>query len=119
MRKKLDIPGHNFVCLLSDTARYMTSCTAALKLLYPRLCHVTSMAHFLHNCAEKVGNHFQQVDILIAKVKAMTAKNKIRRNKLNEIGTSPQPVLTRWGTWLSAAEYYAKNFVKVRDCQCI
>ena len=42
-------------------------------------------------------------------------KNKNRRNKFNEIGTPPQPVLTRWGTWLNAAEYYAKNLVKVRE----
>ena len=73
------------------------------------------MAHLLHNCAEKVRSHFQQVDNLIAKVKAVTVKNKNRRNKFNEIGTPPQPVLTRWGTWLNAAEYYAKNLVKVRE----
>ena len=42
-------------------------------------------------------------------------KNKNRRNKFNEIGTPLQPVLTRWGTWLNAAEYYAKNLVKVRE----
>ena len=39
-------------------------------------------------------------------------KNKNRRNKFNKIGTPPQPVLTRWGTWLNAAEYYAKNLVR-------
>ena len=42
-------------------------------------------------------------------------KNKNRRNKFNEIGTPPQPVLTRWSTWLNVAEYYAKNLVKVRE----
>ena len=113
--KKLDIHRQNFVLLLSDAARYMTACTAALKLLYPRLFHVTCMAHLLHNCAEKVCSHFQQVDNLIAKVKVVTVKNKNRRNKFNEISTPPQPVLTRWGTWLNAAEYYAKNLVKVRE----
>ena len=95
--KKLDIQRHNFVLLLSDAARYMTACTAALKLLYPRLFHVTCMAHLLHNCAEKVRSRFQQVDNLIAKIKAMTVKNK---NWHNEIDTPPQPVFTRWGTWL-------------------
>ena len=113
--KKLDIQRHNFLLLLSDAARYMTACTAALKLLYPPLFHVTCMAHLLHNCAEKVRSHFQQVDNLIAKVKVVTVKNKNWRNKFNEIGTPPQPVLTRWCTWLNAAEYYAKNLVKVRE----
>ena len=88
--KKLDIQRHNFVLLLSDAARYMTACTAALKLLYPRLFHVTCMAHLLHNCAEKVRSHFQQVDNLIAKVKVVTVKNKNQCNKFNEIGTPPQ-----------------------------
>ena len=113
--KKLDIQRHNFVLLLSDAARYMTACTAALKLLYPRLFHVTCMAHLLHNCAEKVRSHLQQADNLIAKVKVVTVKNKNWCNKFNEVGTPPQPVLTRWGTWLNAAEYYAKNLVKVRE----
>ena len=112
--KKLGIQRHNFV-LLSDAACYMTACTAALKLLYPRVFHVTYMTHLLHNCAEKVRSHFQQVDNLIAKVKAVAVKNKNRRNKFSEIGTPPQPVLTRWGTWLNAAEYYTKNLVKVRE----
>ena len=93
----------------------MTACIATLKLLYPRLFHVTCMAHLLRNCAEKVRSHFQQVDNLIAKVKVVTVKNKNRHNKFNKIGTPPQPVLTRWGTWLNAAEYYAKNLVKVRE----
>ena len=64
--KKLDIQRHNFV-LLSDAARYMTACTAALKLLHPQLFHITCMAHLLHNCAEKVRTHFQQVDNLNCK----------------------------------------------------
>ena len=113
--KKLDIQRHNFVLLLSDAAHYMTACTAALKLLYLRVFHVTCMTHLLHNCTEKVRSHFQQVDSFIAKIKAVTVKNNNRRNKFNEIGTPPQPVLTRWGTWLNAAEYYAKNLVKVRE----
>ncbi len=113
--KKLDVQRNNFVLLLSDAASYMTACTNALKLLYPRLFHVTCMAHLLHNCAEKVRSHFADVDNLIARVKAATVKNKNRRQKFSEIGSPPQPVLTRWGTWLNAAEYYANNLQDVRD----
>ena len=93
--KKLDIQRHNFVLLLSDAARYMTACIATLKLLYPRLFHVTCMAHFLHKCAEKVRSHFQQVDNLIAKVKVVNVKNKNRQSEFNEIGIPLQPVLIR------------------------
>ena len=49
---KLDIQRHNFVLLLSDVA-----------------FHDTCMVHLLHNCAEEVRRHFQQIDNFIAKVK--------------------------------------------------
>ncbi len=112
--RKLDVERNNFVLLLSDAARYMTACTATLKLLYPRLFHVTCMAHLLHNCAEKVRGHFADVDNLIACVKALTVKNKFRRSQFAKIGSPPQPVVTRWGSWLSAAGYYAENLLEVR-----
>ena len=106
---ELDIPRENFVLLLSDAASYMTACTAALKVLYPYRFHVTCTAHMLHNCVEKVRSYFTEVDNLVARVKAATVKNKTRRSLFKDIGSSPEPVVTRWGTWLEAAEYYADN----------
>ena len=119
--KKLDIQRHNFVLLLSDAVRYMTACTAAGSSYCTRgSSHVTCMAHLLHNSAEKVRSHFQRVDSLTAKVKVVTVKNKNWHNKFNEIGTPPQPVLTRWGTWLNAAGVLLqKPCESARDCQCI
>ena len=40
-------------------------------------------------------------------------KNKDRRPKFSTINNPPQPVVTRWGSWLKAAKYYAKNFSQV------
>ena len=51
--RKLPIERKNFVLLLSDSASYMIAAGRALKLLYNNLFHVTSVAHLLHNCAEK------------------------------------------------------------------
>ena len=87
----------------------MTACTAVLKLLHPQLFHITCMVHLF----AQAQSHFQQVDNLTAKVKVVTMKNKNWCNKFNEIGTSLQSVPTHWGTWLNAAEYYAKNLMKV------
>ena len=92
--RNLDIPRENFVLLLSDAASYMT-------------------AHMLHNCAEKVRSYFTEVDNLVARVKAATVKNKTRRSLFKDIGSPPEPVVTRWGTWLEAAEYYADNLTEV------
>ena len=48
-------------------------------------------------------------------MKALVVKNKDRRGKFLEIGSPPQPIVTRWGSWLNTAKYYAENFPKVCD----
>ena len=48
----------------------MIAAGIALKSLYPRLFHLTCVAHLLHNYAMKIKSHFEDVDQLIAKVKA-------------------------------------------------
>ena len=87
----------NFFCLLlSDTAKYKIAAGITLKSQYPKLLfHMTCVAHLLHNCAMKIKSHFEDVDQLIAKVKAVTIKNKTRQAKFSAIGYPPQLVLTR------------------------
>ena len=78
------------------------------------LFHVTCVAHLLHNCAMKIKYHFEDVDQLIAKIKAITIYNKTRQAKFSATGYPPQPVSTRCGSWLNAALYYAKNLPEVK-----
>ena len=92
----------------------MTACRATLKVLYPRLLHVTCLAHMLHNCAEKVRGAFVDVDNLVARVTAATIKNKSRQAQFKHISSPPEPVVTRWGTWLKAVDYYANNMIEVK-----
>ena len=68
-----------FCLLLSDAAKYMIAAGITLKSLYPKLFHVMCVAHLLHNCAMKIKSHFENVDQVIAKVKAVTTKNKSRQ----------------------------------------
>ena len=71
----------------------------------------------LHNCVEKVHGAFADVDNLVARVKAATIKNKSRQAQFKHIGSPPEPVVTRWGTWLKAADYYdyyADNLIEVK-----
>ena len=111
--KKIDIPQNNFLLLLSDTATYMTAATTTLKVLYLRMLHIACLVHLLHNCAEKVCSSFLEVDTLIAHVKAVTVKNKTRRDLFKKIGSPLEPVVTRWGSWLNAAQYYVTHLVEV------
>ena len=77
----------------------MIAAGITLKSLYPKLLHVTYVAHLLHNCAIKIKSHFEDVDQLTAKVKAVTIQNKTRQAKFSAIGCLPQPVPTRRGSW--------------------
>ena len=92
----------------------MIAAGITLKSLYPKLFHVMCVVHLLHNCAMKIKSHFENVDQLIAKVKAVTIKNKIRQAKCSAIGYSPQPVPTKLRSWLNAALNYAKNLPQVK-----
>ena len=50
----------------------MIAAGITLKTLHPKLFHMACIAHLLHNCAMKIKSHFEDVDQLIAKVKAAT-----------------------------------------------
>ena len=106
---------NNFVPLLTDAARYTTAAGRLVKGIYPKLFRITCTAHALHNAAERIRNHYEDVNKLIATVKASVVKNKDRRGNFSEIGGPPEPIVTRWGSWLNAAKYYAENFPKVCD----
>ena len=112
--RNLGINRSFFCVLLSDAAKYMIAAGITLKSLYPKLFHVKYITHLLHNCAMKIKSHFEDVDQLIAEVKAVTTKNKTRQAKFSAIGYPSQPVLTRLGSWLNAALHYAKNLPKVK-----
>ena len=62
----------------------------------------------------KIKSYFEDVNQLIPKVETVTIKNKTRQAKFSAIGYPPQPVPTKWGCWLNAALYYAKNLSEVK-----
>ena len=69
-----------------------------LKSLHPKLFQVTCVAHLLHNCDLKIKSNFEDVDQLIAKIKAVTIKNKTKQANFSAIGYPPQPLPTRRGS---------------------
>ena len=83
--RNLEINRSFFCLLLSDAAKYMIAAGITLKSLYPKLFHVTCVAHLLHDCAMEIKSHFEVKDQLIAKVKAVTIKNKTRQAKFSTL----------------------------------
>ena len=92
----------------------MFSTGKTLKELCPSLMHVTCVAHLQHNCAMRVRAHFLNIDEVIATIKAATIKNKDCKKDFHDAGlSSPNPVITRWATWLRAALCYSENLPAV------
>ena len=107
--KKNNIRRENFNLLLSDAASYLILANRTLKILYPQMVHITCLSHLLHNCALKIRQEYKQIDKLISSIKMATVKHKDRREDFDAIGAVPSPIITRWGSWLRAADYYTKN----------
>jgi len=110
---------NDVLLFLSDAAPYMTKAGDTLKVLYTKMVHVTCTSHGLHRTAEQIRIQFPKVDKLVANVKQVFKKAPYRVQKFHtdapHIPLPPEPILTRWGTWISAAIYYSKNFETVRQ----
>ena len=114
--RQLDIKRENFSLFLTDAGQYMSLAGKTLKKLCPSLMYVTCVAHLLYNCAMHVHAHFKIIDEIIATIKAATIKNKDRKKDFHDAGlpSPPDPVITRWATWLRADLYYSENLPAVR-----
>ena len=74
--RSLEINKNSFSLFLSDAAEYMVAAGATLKSLNPKLFHTTCVADLLDNCAMKIKSYFEDVNLLIGKVKLARVNNK-------------------------------------------
>jgi hypothetical protein len=92
----------------------MLKAAKGLKMLYPRMVHLTCLVHGLHRVAEEIRGSYPNVDSLISNIKKIFLKAPLRVEKFKQeapsLSVPPKPVLTRWGTWLDAAMYYCGNY---------
>jgi uncharacterized protein YoxC len=102
--------------LVTDAAPYMKLAGKTLCETYPNLTHVTCVCHGLHNVCEFLVTRFKEVNRLISCGKKIFKKapNRINLYKemYNNLPLPPEPVITRWGSWLRSVEYYAKHFTE-------
>lgn len=115
-----DCVRHDDVLLfLSDAAPYMIKAGKAISALYSKMVHITCLAHGVHRVAEEIRGQFQKVDKFIAKVKQIFLKCPARvlffKNKAPNIPLPPEPIITRWGTWLKAVSYYSEHFKEIKN----
>lgn len=116
----------------------------SLQVLYPKMIHFTCSAHGLHRLAEFIRDEFSDVNKLISSVKKIFTKVSNRKgfelyftifqkyifetyyfqapmrqrqfkSMFPQTSLPPQPIVTRWGSWIIAAVYFAENFDKIKD----
>jgi len=108
----------NVLIFVSDAAPYMVKAGRAICTLYSKMVHVTCVAHAIHRVAEEIRTNFQDVDKLISCVKKIFLKSPYRTQMFKTLAPGiplpPEPVITRWGTWLNAVNYYCENFSYVK-----
>lgn len=108
----------NVLLFLSDAAPYMVKAGEVLKSFYTKMIHVTCAAHGLHRVAEEIRGQFNTVDKIISSVKKIFRKAPSRlqlfKTEAPNIKLPPEPILTRWGSWINAAVYYCENFRIIR-----
>lgn len=107
-----DLDKSKIMLLLTDAAPYIIKAARNLKIFYPKLVHVTCLAHGLHRVAEEIRSNYENVDILISCGKKIFSKAPSRvilfKEKLPHVPLPPQPVITRWRTWLDAVNISRK-----------
>lgn len=68
---------------------------------------------------ETIHQQFQNVDDLIANFKKVFLKAPLRvqvyKEKLPDLPLPPAPVLTRWGTWIESAIFYADHIEEIKS----
>ena len=64
----------------------------------------------------RVRADFKTIDEVMGAIIAATIKNKDRKKDFHDAGlpSPPDPVITRWATWLRAALYYNENLPAIQ-----
>ncbi|KAL4148425.1 hypothetical protein QTP88_002670 [Uroleucon formosanum] len=96
----------------------MKKAERSLKVFYSKMIHVTCAAYGLHRIVEQVRDHFSTVDKVIANCKKVFKKapTRVEIFKIEDPGIClpPDPIITRWGSWINAAIYYCEKLITVR-----
>jgi hypothetical protein len=104
----------NVLLIVSDATPYMIKAAKALQLLYPKMIHVTCLAHALRGVAEEVRGSYPEVDKLIANGKKIFIQPPLQVQKFKEeaptLPLPPKPIVTCWWAWLDGANYYCTNY---------
>ena len=107
--------------ILSDQASYMVLAIEELKrksISFPNINHISCLAHAVHLVAGEIQAKYTLLNQFMCGIKKFLLKSPKRMLHFkNQTGLAlpPVPIKTRWGTWLKTAEFYIKNYDKVKE----
>ena len=112
------IPFDRIKLAVTDGAHTMEAAVKELKCEFPSLKHVKCLAHAMSLVCETVRTNNVLADEFISNMKKLLLNSPKRIHlwkEICQIPLPPQPVITRWGTWLKAAYYYVNNFKVIKE----
>ena len=97
----------HLLLIITDAAPYVKSAAKTLMKMFEKAHHITCLCHALHNLSEHIQIKYPDVNRLITCGKLAFHKSDLRKDLLrsHDLLMTPQPVMTRWETWLKATEY--------------
>lgn len=105
--------------LVSDQAKYMLKTGTKMKeTLFPKMLHVSCLAHSCHRVAELARTNSSKVNELVSGLKKIFIKCPRRRNEFVQssgVAMPKFPIQTRWGTWLLFTEFLESNFEAIKS----
>ncbi|XP_047114629.1 uncharacterized protein LOC124794958 [Schistocerca piceifrons] len=104
--------------IVTDSAAYMLKGAECFQVFYAKIIHLSCLSHGNHRVTEEVRATLSEINCLISSAKVfIKAPSPARafQTAHPDCPLPPEPVLTRWGTWLSAANYYSDNHRKVAE----
>jgi hypothetical protein len=105
--------------MVTDAAAYMLKAAINLRVFYPNLMHIICFAHGLNRVCEKLREQYPDVNGVISNIKKIFVKAPTRVARFKELlpntALPPEPVITRWATWLKAVFYYQENFDVIKE----
>jgi hypothetical protein len=105
----------NVLLFVSDVAPCMIKAAKALQLPYSKMIHVTYLSHALHRITEEVRGTYPEVDKLqTERFSLFPLLVQKFKEEAPTLPLPPQPTVTRFGTWLDAANTTAQIIVRLR-----
>jgi hypothetical protein len=95
----------------------MKAAICGIKGLFVNMSHVTCIVNALHNTSEAVRNRCKILNNLIVSMKEVLSKSASRKalfKEFCELELPPNPVVTRWETWIETTSYYFANYEIVK-----